>query len=212
MAVADRIKKWRKVKGLSQGKLAEAVGVSRAAINQWEKNTPKLRDHHIMALARALGRPESTFTPFGGDTVTGPEGRKHSIPLLHWEDLKHLREGKVHTAALKKQSYVEVSKDISKRAVMLVVHDDSMEPEFRVGDEIIIDPEVLPRDSDQYPDFVLVRVGDGEEIFRRYVGRRGGAYDLVAENPEWETYSVNSRHPGEVLGTMVEHRKKRRTS
>lgn len=212
MAVGDRIRKWRLAKGLTQEELAEAVGVTRSAINQWEKRAPKLREEHIIELARALGRPESTFTPFGGDTVTPGEGRKHSILKLGWEDLKHIREGgTVHSAALKKSLYVEVSKDISKNSIMLTVRDDSMEPEFYTGDEIIIDPDVAPSDSETNPDYVVARLKGGEEIFRRYVGRRAGAYDLVAENPDWETHTVNARHPGEILGTLVEHRKKRRT-
>lgn len=213
MAVGDRIRKWRKAKGLTQADLAEAIGVTRSAINQWEKKAPKLREDHIVLLARVLGRSESTFTPFGGDTVTPGDATRHSIRVLDWEDLKHVREGgTVLSAALKKNLYVEVSKDISKKCIMLTVRDDSMEPEFRVGDQIIIDPDVAPGGSDSNPDFVVVRLKNGEEIFRRYLARRGGAYDLVAENPDWETHTVNARHPGEVLGTLVEHRKKRRTS
>lgn len=213
MAVADQIKKWRQVAGLSQEQLAEEVGVTRSAINQWEKKTPKLRPQHIMALAKTLGRPPSTFEQFGGGTLTPADGKRHAILLLEWEDLKHLSVGgKVLKEALKRPTYTDVGEDISKKAKAFIVKDDSMKPVFRPGDEVIIDPDVDPKDTDTEPDYVLVRiVKTGEEVFRRYVARRGGAYDLVAENEDWDTVSISNRNPGEMLGVLVEHRKKRRT-
>ena len=44
MNVADRIQNLRKIKGISQEQLAEAIGVSRQAVSKWEseQNTPDL--------------------------------------------------------------------------------------------------------------------------------------------------------------------------
>ncbi|MDE7250897.1 MAG: helix-turn-helix transcriptional regulator, partial [Lachnospiraceae bacterium] len=36
MNVADRIQNLRKIKGISQEQLAEAIGVSRQAVSKWE--------------------------------------------------------------------------------------------------------------------------------------------------------------------------------
>ena len=208
MSVADQIKKGRLAKGWSQERLGEEVGVSRAAIAQWENPalTPKLKDQHILELSRALDRPPSAFQRFGGDTVTASP-RKHPILLLSWDELRHLTEGgQVLKEALKKPHYLEVSKEISRKAIAFTIQDDSMSPEFQVGEEIIIDPDVKPVDED---DYIVVRLKSGEHLFRRY-RPRGGAYDLVAENPHWDTVSVNTRTPATILGTMVEHRKRRR--
>jgi transcriptional regulator with XRE-family HTH domain len=216
MTVADQIKKSRKAAKLSQQQLADEIGVTRSAINQWEKKAPKLRVEHKMALSRVLNRPASTFEEFGGGTVSPADGKRHAIRLLDWEDVKHLSMGgKMLKEALKSPStYIDVGQDISKNAKALVVQDDSMSPVFWPGDEIIIDPDLLPKEVDGHdPDYVLVRVvKTGEEIFRRYVARRGVAYDLVAENADWDTVSISARNPGEMLGVLVEHRKKRRTS
>lgn len=213
MAVADQIRKWREAAGLTQQQLADEIGVTRTAISQWEKHTPKLRTQHKLALARVLSRPPSTFEQFGGGTVTPADGRRHSIPLLEWDDLKHVQAGgKVLKEALKKVAYIDVGQDISKNAKALTIRDDSMAPVFMPGDDIIVDPGLQPKDADHEPDYVLVRViKTGEEIFRRYVPRRGGAYDLAAENPDWDTVSISARNPGEMLGVLAEHRKKRRT-
>ena len=44
MNVADRIQNLRKIKGISQEQLAEAIGVSRQAVSKWEseQSTPDL--------------------------------------------------------------------------------------------------------------------------------------------------------------------------
>jgi hypothetical protein len=85
------------------------------------------------------------------------------------------------------------------------VEDDSMSPEFTYKDEIIIDTDLKP-DNDEH---VLVRLGSGQMLFRQFRPRSETSYDLVAVNPEWPTHSVTPRAPAEILGTLVEHRRKR---
>ncbi len=51
MNVADRIQNLRKIKGISQEQLAEAIGVSRQAVSKWEseKSTPDLEKIVLMS-------------------------------------------------------------------------------------------------------------------------------------------------------------------
>lgn len=52
---SSRLKEARDAAGLSQAKLAELVGVSRAAVNQWENGDIKsLRPENLFKVARAL--------------------------------------------------------------------------------------------------------------------------------------------------------------
>jgi len=69
----------------------------------------------------------------------------------------------------------------------LIIEDESMAPEFMAGDEIVIDPAVKPEDE---RDFVLVRMSNGEHLFRRYRPRGKSAFDLIAENAAWKTVSI----------------------
>ena len=50
MNVADRIQNLRKIKGISQEQLAEAIGVSRQAVSKWEseQSTPDLEKIVLM--------------------------------------------------------------------------------------------------------------------------------------------------------------------
>lgn len=63
--VGDRIAHWRKAKGWSQAQLAKAVGVSAAAVYQWEgsekieKTTPS--SAHVEKVASALGITMAQF-------------------------------------------------------------------------------------------------------------------------------------------------------
>ena len=131
--------------------------------------------------------------------------KSYSVPLLDWADLKFVMRGKVMVAKLKKPTFVMVNDKVSEESFALTVMDDSMSPLFRAGDEIVVDSNVEPRDGD----CIVTRMQDGDSLFRTYRERRNGAYDLIAENPEWPTVTINTATKAEILGVMVEHRRKR---
>jgi hypothetical protein len=94
--------------------------------------------------------------------------------------------------------------------LVLTIQDESMAPRFLPGEEVVIDPKVPPRDNPDDPDFVLVRLTTGQVVFRQYVPKGAGNYDLVGLHKDCRTRSVTPSEPAELLGTMVEHRWKRR--
>lgn len=56
MDLGDRIRRARRVAGLSPGDLARAVGVTKGAISQWENNEVKnIRLGHLFKLQDATG-------------------------------------------------------------------------------------------------------------------------------------------------------------
>jgi SOS-response transcriptional repressor LexA len=66
----------------------------------------------------------------------------------------------------------------------LMVLGDSMEPEFREGEVILIEPEGLATDGS----FVLAQLG-GEWIFRQLV-KQGTAWQLRALNPAYPAADI----------------------
>lgn len=52
---AMRLRSLREIAGLSQAQLADEVGVSQAAIGQWERGEFMPRRRNVIALAKALG-------------------------------------------------------------------------------------------------------------------------------------------------------------
>lgn len=59
------IRKFRQFRSLSQSALAESVGVTKAAVSDWERGTSTPRQHLQIAIAKALEVPWSSL--FGLD-------------------------------------------------------------------------------------------------------------------------------------------------
>jgi transcriptional regulator with XRE-family HTH domain len=55
MELGERIAAWRKAKGLTQREVAETVGVTPAAIYQWEDGTTKPGLSHLENFVQLLG-------------------------------------------------------------------------------------------------------------------------------------------------------------
>jgi SOS-response transcriptional repressor LexA len=105
--------------------------------------------------------------------------------------------------------YVE-DDGLSPYAFALEIQGDSMLPEFRPGDRVIIDPDVTPGPGD----FVVAKNGHEEATFKKYRPRRMDAngnmvFELVPLNDDYPTLS-SEIEPLQIIGTMVEHRKRRR--
>lgn len=213
MTIARRIKEARKTKGLSQSDLAREVGVSRSAVHLWEKEKTKGGQYparkYLVKLANVLGLHPSALDPFSGDSVTPiiQTSLVVRVPVLEWDEIEAWVGGKLDMAADVDRAWLQADSATSTRTIALKIRDDSMSPEYRIGDEILIDPDLTPEDGD----CVLVRVDkNGQQLFRHYVPRRAGAYDLVADNPEWPTITVNASNPAHLRGVLYEHRRKRR--
>lgn len=108
------------------------------------------------------------------------------------------------------QDSVIVQSEIGRHAFALVVRGNSMEPDFKEGDTIIIDPDVRPHPGD----FVVARNQDAEATFKKYRPRGLDAsgvpvIELVPLNDDYPTLRSDST-PIEIIGTLVEHRRYRK--
>lgn len=98
--------------------------------------------------------------------------------------------------------------DTSKWSFFLEIEGDSMLPDFRPGDRVLIDPEVTPRPGD----FVAARNTKQEATFKKYRVRgidESGAeiFELVPLNDNYPVLRSDEHHLV-VIGTMIEHRRK----
>jgi SOS-response transcriptional repressor LexA len=108
------------------------------------------------------------------------------------------------------QDYVLTDGEYSDAAFALVIKGDSMEPDFKEGEVVIIDPAV----NCQPGDFVVAKDSRGEATFKKY--RPRGLNDQGKEffvleplNHDYEPMRSDLQQI-QILGTMVEHRKYRR--
>lgn len=98
--------------------------------------------------------------------------------------------------------------DASRWAFFLEIEGDSMLPDFRPGDRVLIDPDVTPRPGD----FVAARNTRQEATFKKYRVRginEFGAeiFELVPLNDDYPVLRSDEHHLC-VIGTMIEHRRK----
>lgn len=209
MTIGQRIREARKRLGLSGAELGRLVGVSRNAVSKWERDLSIPEHDTVIKLASVLGLPPVRLSPYGGDSVTPILKRSSTfrVPVLEWDELEDWAGGELDMTADVNRQYLQADNDVGENTIALKIKDESMAPEFRVNDTILIDPD----DNPQEGDCVLVRIDKtGQKLFRHYIPRPGGAYDLQADNPEWPTITVNSSNPARLLGVLYEHRRKRR--
>ncbi|AHX12915.1 Cro/Cl family transcriptional regulator [Dyella jiangningensis] len=106
----------------------------------------------------------------------------------------------------------DLAAHLSRVAFALKIQGQSMEPEFQQGDVIIVDPNVAPRPGD----FVVAKLDDAEKAtFKKYRDRgldRDGnrMIELAPLNPDFPTLFIDADRPGRIIGTMIEHRRRRR--
>jgi SOS-response transcriptional repressor LexA len=98
--------------------------------------------------------------------------------------------------------------DLGPSAFALEIDGESMLPDFRPGDRIIIDPDIVPNPGD----FVVAKNGADEATFKKYRPRGAGAdgrqvFELVPLNDDYPTLRSDTDSL-RIIGTMVEHRKK----
>lgn len=99
---------------------------------------------------------------------------------------------------------------LSDHAFALQIKGDSMLPEFKEGDRVIIDPLVAPLPGD----FVVAKNSEEEATFKKYrprgVNEHGvTVFELVPLNEDFASMRSDIQHI-KVVGTMVEHRKYRK--
>ena len=100
--------------------------------------------------------------------------------------------------------------DVSSGTFGLIIKGPSMEPDFKDGDKVIVDPAVTPQPGD----FVVAKNTEEEATFKKYRPRgtseRGEQiFELVPLNDDFATLHSERDHL-HIIGVMVEHRKYRR--
>lgn len=111
--------------------------------------------------------------------------------------------------------YIETQFSTGARAMAITLVDTSMEPEFRAGDIVVVDPDLEPLPGD----FICARIRVSRKpVFRRYRLVRGADHgteamiELAPLNPDWPTERYDNTDALEILGVMTEHTRRGRAS
>lgn len=196
--------------------IAEAGGISTAAVSLWFNGSAgEVDDEKVVALAKFL-RVEPEWLRDGTGPMEGPvnvrpaEVGKRRIPLISSVQAGLMHETVTPFPAGDAFEYLLTDLDLSDSAFALEIEGRSMEPDFREGDRILVDPAIRPIAGD----FVVATNGRDEATFKTYRPRGVNTngieiFELVPLNPDYPTIS-NESEPLRVVGVMVEHRRYRR--
>ncbi|EED0553423.1 LexA family protein [Escherichia coli] len=203
MNLANRAKKRRTELNLTQVEVAKRAGISQQSIEAIE-NGKTLKPRNLLALASAL-ECDPKWLLLGGDVVTDFNYGARRVPVL-----SYVQAGAFTSAELLREEgdfeYILTTAELSESSFALRIRGDSMEPEFKEGDIVIIDTDVYPTPGE----FVAACNGSHEATFKKYrpvgIGAKGEEdFELVPLNTDYPICRSWEK-PIKIIGTMVEHR------
>jgi SOS-response transcriptional repressor LexA len=214
--LGDRIREGRKNRNLTQADLANALGISVQAISQWESGKTVPTADRLIFIGDLLGMDLRTayfageMGPYRGDTRSG----RYVVPLVsrvapgHWTET--IADDSLPIDEMKS---FEIYWPPTGPTFALEIDGESMLPEFKPGDVIIVDTGIVPIPGDYV---VAALDGEKEATFKKYRPRGNDAsgdpvIELAPLNPDYPTLTMSSKFPGRIIGTMREHRSFRRT-
>lgn len=198
----------------TQSALAKAFDSSPQTIHNWELRG--ISKQGLIAAQRVIGCSASWLESgvgtmsLGAINVAPADLGAHRIPLI-----SYVQAG-VWTGVVDNyqpgdaEDFLLTDLELSGSAFALEIKGDSMLPEFKPGDRVIIDPNISPQPGD----FVVAKNGEEEATFKKYrprsVNERGETvFELVPLNEDYPSMRSDVT-PIRIVGTMVEHRKYRK--
>lgn len=203
-------------------KLCEVANVSYAYLSQIKTMQPDTKTGRPRSMGDAVARKievaikkpvgwmDKDHSEQSHANVTPAQIGTRKIPLISYvqagiwtETIDPYQTGDAH-------EWLLTDLDLSEHAFGLEIKGDSMLPDFKPGDRVIIDPAVSPCPGD----FVVAKNGEEEATFKKYRPRGRNekgeqVVELVPLNPDYESLRSDIT-PFVIIGTMVEARRYRR--
>ena len=203
MGLAENIKKFRTDADLTQAKLADLVGVTRATVTQWETGWSQPRMGAVEKLSEVLGVSMSELVDDSNikrvpGAITPPEPRKAYLPLL----------GRVHAGDAQEPQVLDERISLPyevwerhKGAYFLQVEGQCMSKIYPEGSYILIDPTQRPTNGS----IAVVSIDGADYVMRRLYK---GSSVLVLSPDSWEEgyediVIAGDDHTVEFVGSVV---------
>ena len=203
MGLAENIRKFRTDADLTQAKLADLVGVTRATVTQWETGWSQPRMGAVEKLSEVLGVSMSELVDDSNikrvpGAITPTEPRKAYLPLL----------GKVHAGDAQEPQVLDerisLPYEVWERhrdGYFLQVEGQCMSKIYPEGSYILIDPMQRPTNGS----IAVVSIDGADYVMRRLYK---GSSVLVLSPDSWEAgyediVIAGDDHTVEIVGSVV---------
>lgn len=212
--IGNRIAESRKDRGLTVKELSEHTGMTSTRISNWEQGTRSPGPEEAMQLAQALELSASYLLCLtdnrSGELLTN---NNQYAPLLSIDSLPNT--AKTLTTLLKKLRDNPEAPQVCLNALLLPtlnqqlfavqLTDNSMEPDFKAGDIVIINAKLQPQPGK----YVIAQPNKtSQAVFRKYRESNKGksiAVELNALNTDWPEISIGTKSDASYLGVAVGH-------
>ena len=214
-----RIKAARKCAGLTQKELAGKINLAQPSLSHLENAgfasvfTAQIADA-CGVNPHWLATGEGEMLPAGGrvelsNVTPAPIGTRR-VPLISYVQAGCWTEATDPATVGDGFEYLLTDLDLSGSAFALQIEGESMLPQFKPGDRVIVDPEICPQPGD----FVVAMNGGHEATFKKYRPRSmdeagNVVFELVPLNEDFAPMR-SDQTPIRIVGTMMEHRQYRR--
>mgnify|MGYP000163756669 CR=1 FL=1 len=212
--IGQRIQVERKARGLTQAKLAElAGGLKQPRINNWEQGIRTPGPEEIKQLANVLEVSPAFLMCLTDRKQPHPLDKNYVgalIPLLGPDQLddpqrwiQSIKEGEYDGEITLMPITVALAKMVGENAFALKMEDESMEPELKQYDVLIVNPDAMPKPGN----LVVVKSDDNPEVIvRRYkqlsISKSTQLFELLATNKNWPDIQNHELVGFKILGTV----------
>jgi len=196
--IGDRIKFLRKQKKITQQKLADLIEVSKQAISYWERGArdPNLKQRKKICAIFNISESEL----FSDNNVVSLTSVLKKVPVISWV---HANSFKETIEDMPSKEFVYTTSKGENLFALKVKH-SCMEPEFREGDIVVIQPNIEPSQND----FVIIRDDKSNEATFKQFKIFGNKIILHPLNPKYPDIELNHKKQYTVIGKVVEKVKK----
>lgn len=204
--LGEYIKAKRDEMGLSAKELAKGAGISDVHVIYIEKGKRRPTFDVVMRILRALNADVQEFLQETGYLPANIElaGFKKLRPVPVISYVMAGRWHEVSDAFQPGDAEEWTESDASGEHVFaLRVRGDSMEPEFREGDIVIVNPHVEAKPGD----YVIVK-NDAFEVTFKQLKRYGDTLVLHPLNPKYPDIELSRGHKYQIIGKVVEKKKR----
>ncbi|MFL9927170.1 LexA family transcriptional regulator [Herbaspirillum lusitanum] len=208
MKTGQKIREIRLARNMKLAEVENLAGIANGNLSRIERGEQWISEDKLDSLADALGVVVADF--FSGESK--PETlatlkNLRAIPVISTAQASALAKPGTAYAPDAGSDVVYINYEISTRAFALKLEDESMLPEFRAGDVVIIDPDLTAKPGD----FVVAKCGRQEATFKKYRPRElddSGEmiFELSPLNSDYPSLRSDVQKLG-VIGVMTEHRK-----
>ena len=202
----NRLRSARKRAGLTQEDVAKAAGVSRPAVVQWESGeSVSIKGENLIRVAKCLGVDPAWLVYESNTSPFVPPNFARLVPLISWVKAGDWSEASDPYAVGDAEEWIPYYSKCGENTFAVRVSGISMEPEFKDGEVIIVDPSIEARHNS----YVVVRMEpDNSVTFKQLVVESTTRY-LRPLNPQWHEQLIeidgNTRICGVVIGKQTSY-------